>query len=100
MEAKRQSLTLVLDPPVRRRLKAIAAFKGVSMERYCLTAIGNEMDKDEANDVSGRGFDRDAFERIVARREELFSGQPLSGNSVDLLRDARDIRGAETEKWL
>ena len=58
MEAKKKRLTLDLDPPVQRRLKAIAALKGVSVRRYCLTAIGNEMDRDEANDVSGRGFDR------------------------------------------
>ncbi len=98
MEAKKKRLTLDLDPPVQRRLKAIAALKGVSVRRYCLTAIGNEMDRDEANGVSGRGFDRDAFERMVARREEIFGGRSLPGDSVDLLRDAREIRGAETEK--
>ncbi len=99
METKKKRLTLDLDPPMQRRLKAIAALKGISMRQYCLTAIGNEMERDEAKGVSGQGFDRDAFERMVARREELFGGRPLPGDSVELLREARGIRGAESENW-
>ena len=97
MDAKRKRLTLDLDPPVQRRLKAIAALKGVSMGRYCLTAIGKELDRDEADGVSGRGFNREAFERLVTRREELFGGQPLPGDSVELLHEAREMREAEIE---
>ena len=36
MQVKKKRLTLDLDPPVQRRLKAVAALKGVSMRRYCL----------------------------------------------------------------
>lgn len=97
MEAKKKRLTLDLDPPVQRRLKAIAALKGVSMRRYCLAAIGRELDRDEADGVSGRGFNREAFERLVAQREELFGGQPLPGDSVELLREAREMREVEIE---
>ena len=35
MEAKRKRLTLDLDPTFQRRLKGIAALKGVSMRAYC-----------------------------------------------------------------
>ena len=97
MEARKKRLTLDLDPPVQRRLKAIAALKGVSMRRYCLVAIGKELDRDEANGVPGRGFNREAFERLVAHREELFGGQPLPGDSVELLHEARETRDAEIE---
>ena len=45
MEAKRKRLTLDLDPPVQRRLKAVAAIKGISMRQYCLTAITRELSK-------------------------------------------------------
>ena len=52
MEAKKKPLTLDLDPPVQRRLKAVAAIKGISMRQYCLTAIGRELAKDEAAGVT------------------------------------------------
>ena len=88
-----------LDPAFQRRLKVIAALKGVSMRRYCQTAIDQELTKDEADGMSGQRFDRQSFERVVARREELFGGQPLPGDSVDLIRGGREIRDAEVEKW-
>lgn len=98
MQAKKKRLILDLEPAFQRRLKAIAALKGVSMSRYCQTAIDRELTKDEANGMSGQRFDRQSFERVVARREELFGGQPLPGDSVDLIREARVIRDVETEK--
>ena len=49
MEAKKKRLTLDLDPAFQRRLKVIAALKGVSMRRYCQTAIDRELTKDEAD---------------------------------------------------
>ena len=98
MQAKKKRLTLDLAPAFQRRLKAIAALKGVSMSRYCQAAIDRELTKDEANVMSGQHFDRQSFERVVARREELFGGQPLPGDSVDLIREAREIRDVETER--
>ena len=54
MQAKKKRLTLDLDPPVQRRLKAVAALKGISMRQYCLTAIGKELAMDEANGALGQ----------------------------------------------
>ena len=98
MEAKKR-LTLDIDPNFQRRLKVISALKGVSMRRYCQSAIDREMTRDEANGLSGQSFDRLSFERVVARRGELFGGQPLPGDSADLIREAHEIRDAEIEKW-
>ena len=99
MEAKKKRLTLDLDPAFQRRLKVIAALKGVSMRRYCQTAIDRELTKDEAEGASGRRFDRESFERVVERREQLFGGRPLPGDSVDLIREARELRDDEVENW-
>ena len=99
MEVKRKRLTLDLDPAFQRRLKAISALKGVSMRGYCQAAIDKELTRDEADGLSGDRFDRQSFERIVARRGELFGGRPLSGESVDLIREAREIRDVETKDW-
>ena len=99
METKRKRLTLDLDPTFQRRLKVIAALKGVSMRQYCHTAIARELTKDEADSMSEQRFDRQSFERVLARRQELFGGRPLPGDSADLIREAREIRDAEIEKW-
>lgn len=99
MEAKRKRLTLDLEPAFQRRLKAIAALRGMSMRGYCLDAIDRELAKDESSISFGGVFDRQAFERVVANRQELFGGRPLPGNSADLIREAREIRDVETEEW-
>lgn len=99
MEARKKRLTLDVEPAFQRRLEVIAARKGVSMRRYCHIAIARELAKDEADGMSGQRFDRQSFERVVARRQELFGGQPLPGDSADLIRETREIRDAEIEKW-
>ena len=99
MEAKRKRLTLDLEPAFQRRLKAISALKGMSMRGYCQAAIDRELTKDESEVTFGEDFDRQSFERIVARRQELFGGRPLPGDSADLIREAREIRDAETKGW-
>ncbi len=38
MEAERKRLTLDIDASIQRRLKVVAALKGVTMWQYCQTA--------------------------------------------------------------
>ena len=98
MEVKKKRLTLDLAPAFQRRLKATAALKGVSMRGYCLDTISRELAQDEANGVSSRpAFFR--AERLALCRKEIFGGKPLSGDSADLIREAREIRDAETKEW-
>ena len=47
MEAKKKRLTLDLEPTFQRRLKVVAAIKGVTMRQYCHTAIDRELANDE-----------------------------------------------------
>ena len=97
MEVKRKRLTLDMDPPMQHRLKAVAALKGVSMRRYCLTAIGKQLARDESRGVLGQpsgGFD---VEGLIALRKEIFGDRVLTGSSVDLIREAREIREAQLE---
>ncbi len=61
--------------------------------------MDRELTKDEAIDVPGERFDRQAFERVVAKRRQLFGGRRLPGSSADLIREAREIRDAEIENW-
>ena len=97
MEAKKITLTLDVDPAFQRRLEAAAALKGVSTLRYCRTAIDRELTRDRANAAPSHRFNRQSFEKVVARRRKLFGGRPLPGDSPDLIREAREIRDAQIE---
>ena len=92
MEAKKKRLTLDLDPPVQRRLKAVAAIKGISMRQYCLTAIGRELAKDEAVCVTSLPFGHEALDRLDALRNEILGDNVLPGDSVEFIREARESR--------
>ena len=99
METKKKRLTLDLEPNFQRRLKAIAALKGVSMRRYRQDAIDRELTKDEANGMGGLLSDKPDHELFAELRQEIFGGKPLPGSSADLIREAREIRDAEIEAW-
>ena len=92
MQTKKKRLTLDLDPPVQRRLKAIAAIKGISMRQYCLTAIERELAKEEAPDVASLPFGHEALDRLATLREEIFGDTILPGDSVELIREDRKAR--------
>ena len=99
METKKKRLTLDLDPAFQRRLKGIAALKGVSMRAYCQVAIDRELTRDEANGLGGLLSDKPDHEMFAELRQEVFRGNLLPGTSADLIRDARKIRDAENEGW-
>ena len=79
MEPKRKRLTLDLDPTFQRRLKGIAALKGVSMRAYCQAAIDRELTRDEANGLAGLLSERPDHELFAELRQEIFAAKPLSG---------------------
>ena len=89
MEVKKKRLTLDLAPGFQHRLKVIAALKGVSMRRYCLTAIGRELSKDEAN---GQTLTRFSFKQLEAARDAILENRVFPGDSVALIREARASR--------
>ncbi len=89
MQAKKKRLILDLDPPVERRLKAVAALKGVSMRRYCLAAIDRELARDEANGAFAGSFN---IEGLVALQDEAFGDKILPGDGVEFIREARESR--------
>ena len=92
METKKKRLTLDMDPPVQRRLKVIAALKGISMRQYCLTAIDKELAQDEAAGVPNLPFGNEALDRLDALREEILGNKVLPGDSAEFIREARESR--------
>ena len=92
MATAKKRLTLDLDLPVQRRLKVIAALKGVSMRRYCQTAIDKELARDEAQGLTDLPFGHEALNRLADLQREVFQHGTVSGDSADLIREARALR--------
>ena len=95
MDVKKKRLTLDMDPPMQRRLKAVAALKGISMRRYCLSAIDKELARDEFHGLPAQRPGPSDSERFAELRKRYFGGKALPGSSVDLIREAREIREAQ-----
>lgn len=100
MQAKKKRLTLDMDPAFQRRLKATAALKGVSMRQYCLTAIDRELIKDGVHEGDAKQSREPDSVRFARARKQVFQGRKLPGNSVDILREAREIRNKQMDAWL
>jgi hypothetical protein len=92
MEPKKKRLTLDLAPEFQRRLKVVAALKGISMRQYCQTAIDKELTKDEVGGASGQRSGLSDAERFAELRAKHFHGKVLPGSGVDFIRQARESR--------
>ena len=89
MTVEKKRLTLDLDAPVQRRLKAVAALKGVSMRLYCQTAIERELANDEAQGLLSGRF---SFAKLEASRDEILGDRVFQGDSVEFIRQSRESR--------
>ena len=89
MTVEKKRLTLDLDAPVQRRLKAVAALKGVSMRLYCQTAIERELANDEADGLLSGRF---SFAKLEASRDEILGDRVFQGDSVKFIRQSRESR--------
>ena len=89
MTVEKKRLTLDLDAPIQRPLKAVAALKGVSMRLYCQTAIERELAKDEADGLLSGRF---SFAKLEASRDEILGDRVFQGDSVEFIRQSRESR--------
>ena len=91
-----EQITIHLDASIKERLQAAAEGKGVEVDRYCLDAIEQELARDETTSQvqEGQAYD---FEGLFAFRDALLGDRKFPGNSVDLIREAREARAAQIE---
>ena len=73
MEVKKKRLTLDLEPTFQRRLKVVAAFKGVTMRHYCYTAIDKELAQDETQGFGSPVSSWSDAERFEERQKKYFT---------------------------
>ena len=95
MVENKKRLTLDLEAPLQRRLKAVAALKGVSMRQYCQSAIEKQLAQEEPNSVPNSRPRDEVFENLIAFRKKIFGDRIFPGNSVDIIREEREKRDEE-----
>ena len=97
MVAKKKRLTLDLEPTFQRRLKVVAALKGVTMRQYCYTAIDRELAQDESQSIAGPAYGRSDAARFEELQQKYFGDRTLPGNGAEFIREAREARDAQLE---
>ena len=92
MVENRKRLTIDLEAPLQRRLKAVAALKGVSMRQYCQSAIEKQLAQEESNGGSMVTRKRVTVDDLRALHKRLYGDKVFPGNSVDIIREEREKR--------
>lgn len=84
--------TLDMTPDLRTRLKIAAARKSITMRQYCLSAVEQELDREDVAVFSSGSFGREAVEKARALQRSVFGRRRLADESAELIRQARDER--------
>lgn len=87
--------TLDMTPELRTRLKIAAARKGITMRQYSLTAIEQQLDREETGVLASGTFTLETVEKARALQESFFGERRLVGESADLIRQAREERASQ-----
>ena len=85
-------LTLDMTPQLRTRLEIAAARKGVTMRKYSLSAIEQQLEREEVGVLASVIFNREAVERAKALQKSVFSKRRLADESAELIHHAREER--------
>ncbi len=70
----------------------------ISTDNILDASDNGDAELESANTVGGKS-ERFKIGELIALRDEISRGRVFSGNSVDLLREAREIRAKEMEGW-
>lgn len=100
MEEHRERLTLGVDAETKRRLKAAAAARGVSVSVYCRAAIDKELAQDAVETRAEQTQESPAVSRILEYRKKHPTRSGSTMTAVDYIREGREIRDKEMDGWL
>jgi len=85
--------TLDMTPELRTSLKIAAARKGVTMRQYSLSAIEQQLDREEVGVLASGTFNQEAIEKAKALQKSVFGKRRLADESAELIRQIREERG-------
>ncbi|MBI2957930.1 MAG: hypothetical protein HYY32_03715 [Chloroflexi bacterium] len=84
--------TLDMTPELRTRLKIAAARKGITMRQYSLSAIEQQLAREEIGVLAPATFNRKAVEKARALHKSVFGKRKLADESAELIRQDREER--------
>jgi predicted DNA-binding protein len=84
--------TLDMTPELRTRLKVAAARKGITMRQYSLSAIEDQLEKEEVGALASGTFNQDAVEKAKELQKSIFGNHKLADESTELICQAREER--------
>jgi hypothetical protein len=84
--------TLDMTPELRTRLKIAAARKGVTMRLYSLSAIEQQLEREEVGVLASGAFNPEVVEKAKALQKSVFGKRKLADESVELIHQARKER--------
>jgi len=87
--------TLDMTPELRMRLKVAAARKGITMRQYSLSALEQQLEKDEVGVLASGAFNRKTVEKAEALQNLVFGKRTLTDESTELIRQAREERARQ-----
>lgn len=94
-----RTLTLTIDVSLSEQIEQAAAREGIAVERYCVKAIEDELAKDgQAVPVREPKGNR-SISDIIAWRNRTFGDRVFARDSVDYIREAREIRNVQMDAW-
>lgn len=94
---ERRSVTIELDATLHERLCEAAEGEGVDIQAYCLNVIVRDLNGGlEAQTGGGKPFN---IEDLIAFSDELLGDRVFPGDSVDLIREAREERAKQMDQW-
>ena len=102
MEEHKERLTLGVDAETKRRLKAAASKKGVTVSGYCRAAIDKELALEEGRSEAKR-LPADAAVKMFEEIREKYRGTPAEP-ALEMLRKhheehAQDAGEGGEERW-
>lgn len=94
--SKRPRLTIDISPQMRRRIKAAAALRDMTVREYVERILEEAVPEEPAREQ--RAYHRispEAVERLFRTRDRIMRGRVFTDDSTDLLNEAREERTEE-----
>ena len=94
--SKRPRLTIDITPQMRRRIKAAAALRDMTVREYVAQILEEAVPQEPVREQ--RTYHRispEAVEQLFRTRDRIMRGRVFTDDSTDLLREAREERTEE-----
>lgn len=89
-------LTIDISPQMRRRIKAAAALRDMTVREYVERILEEAVPEEPALEQTARHrISPEAVERLFRTRDRIMRGRVFTDDSTDLLREAREERTEE-----